>query len=48
MVDEYTSLYNDTIEHYEGVIRRGRTLREFHSDDSDSEAEYPYVIQTCY
>ena len=41
MVDEYTDLFNDKIDHYEGVIRRGLTIRKFYYDDSDSEAEYP-------
>ena len=48
MVDEYTNLFNDTIEQYEGIIRRGRTIRKFYYDDSDSEAAYPGLIQTCY
>ena len=45
---EYTDLFNDTIEHYEGIIQRGRGSREFYYDDSDSEAEYPYCIHSFY
>ena len=48
MVDEYTELFNDEIEHYEGIINRGLTMRKYYYDDSDSEAEYPDFIRTVY
>ena len=48
MVDEYTELFNDKIDHYEGIINRGLTTRKFYYDDSDSEAEYPDFINSFY
>ena len=46
MVDEYTELFNDKIDHYEGIINRGLTIRKFYYVDSDSQAEYPDYIYT--
>ena len=48
MVDEYTELFNDKIDHYEGIINRGLTIRKFYYDDSDSKAEYPDCIRAFY
>ena len=48
MVDEYTELFNDEIDHSEGIINRGPTISKFYYDDSDSEAEYPDCIRTFY
>ena len=48
MIDVYTELFNDKIDHYEGVIRRGLTIRKFYYDDNDSEAEYRDVINSFY
>ena len=42
MVDKYTDLFNDKIDHYKGAIRRVLTIRKFYYDESDSEAEYSW------
>ena len=41
MIDVYTELFNDKIDHYEGIIRRVLTIRKFYYD----EDEYTDFIQ---
>ena len=48
MIVVYTELFNDKIDHYEGIRNRGLTIRKFCNDDSDSEAEYPDFIHSFY
>ena len=36
MVDVYTELFNDKIDHYEGIIRRVLTIRKFYYDEIDA------------
>ena len=44
MIDVYTELFNDKIDHYEGIINRGLTIRKFRYD----EDEYLDFINSCY
>ena len=45
MEDAYTNLFNETIEHFEGIIKIGQTIRKFYYDDSDEEDEHTDFIQ---
>ena len=44
MVDAYTNLFNEAVEHSKGTIKRGRTIRKFYYDDS--ETKYPDFINS--
>jgi len=43
-ISEYTELFNDHINHYKGLIKRGLAIRQFYYDESDEENEYTDFI----
>ena len=44
LILEYTDHFNVNIRHYEEIIKRIQTIRQYYYDSSDEEDEYTHYI----